>query len=59
MVELRFATVAEADSKDEACSWSSIIRGVERYAAYHPAQARDLHEWADIMEGIRQLRDRR
>jgi len=59
MVELQFATIVEADSKDEPCSWSNIIRSVERYAAYHPAQARDLHEWADLLEGIRQLRDRR
>lgn len=57
MVELQFATVVETDNKDSGCSWSSIIRGIEKYAAYHPAQARELHEWADLLEGIRQLRE--
>lgn len=58
MVELRFATVVETDDKEEPCSWSSIIRGVEKYAAYHPAQAQDLYEWAELLDGIRQLRER-
>jgi len=57
MVELQFATVIETDDREEDCSWSSIIRGIERYAAYHPAQAKDLYEWADLIEGVRLLRE--
>jgi hypothetical protein len=59
MVELLFATDGETDEQGEACSWKSIVRGIERYAAYHPASARDLHQWADLLEGIRQLREGR
>jgi hypothetical protein len=59
MVELLFATDGETDGEGEACSWMNIIRGIERYAAYHPSRARDLYEWADLLEGIRQLRERR
>jgi hypothetical protein len=57
MVELLFATDGETD--EQACSWKSIIRGIERYAAYRPSGARDLHEWADLLEGIRQIREGR
>jgi hypothetical protein len=58
MIELRFATFADdADNAEEDCSWSKVIHGIERYAAYHPVQASDLHEWADLLEGIRQLRE--
>jgi hypothetical protein len=59
MVELRFATVVEAGDSEENCSWSSVVRGIERYAAYHSRQADDLYEWADLIEGIRQLREGR
>ena len=57
MVELQFATVVEAHDKGEDCSWSSVVRGIERYAAYHSTQADDLYAWADLIEGIRQLRE--
>ena len=59
MVELLFATDSETDERGDACSWKSIIRGIERYAAYRPAGARDLNEWADLLEGIRQIREGR
>ena len=57
MVELQFATVVAADDEQDDCSWSSVVRGIERYAAYHPAQANELYEWADLIDGIRQMRD--
>ena len=57
MVELQFATVVAADDEREDCSWSSVVRGIERYAAYHPTQAHDLYGWADLIDGIRQLRE--
>ncbi len=57
MVELQFATVVEIGGKDVDCSWRSIVKGIEKYAAYHPAQERDLHEWADLLEGIRLLKE--
>jgi hypothetical protein len=59
MVELLFATDGETDEQGEACSWKRIVRGIERFAAYHPADARDLYQWADLLEGIRQLREGR
>ncbi|GAA4753038.1 hypothetical protein GCM10023264_20130 [Sphingomonas daechungensis] len=60
MVELLFATDDSATAAlDEPCSWGSIIRGIERYAAYHPANAHELREWADILHGIRELRSER
>ena len=58
MDELLFAT--ENADEDEAvdCSWASVIRGVERYAAYQPPGfAHDLLEWAILLEGIRQMRE--
>lgn len=55
MVELQFATVVETDDNGEDCSWSSVVHGIERYAAYHSTQADDLYAWADLIEGIRQL----
>ena len=57
MVELLFATVVDADEQCEPCSWKSVIHGIERYAAYQPANARDLQEWAELLEGIRQLKE--
>jgi hypothetical protein len=59
MVELQFATVVEAGDSEENCSWSNVVRGIERYAAYHSRQADHLYEWADLIEGIRQLREGR
>jgi hypothetical protein len=59
MVELLFATDNGTDEQGEACSWKNIVRGIERYSAYHPAAARDLHEWASLLEGIRQLKEGR
>jgi len=65
MVELHFATEAEPDREESReaefqtidCSWSNLIHGVERYAAYQPAStAQDLRQWADLLEGMRQLR---
>ena len=58
MVELHFKTEIEALDSNVECSWDSIILGIERYAAFHPAAARDLHQWADLLDGIRQLRDK-
>jgi hypothetical protein len=59
MVGLRFATKTEAEPETDTidCSWSSVIHGIERYAAYQPAStAQDLRQSADLLEGIRQLR---
>jgi len=60
MTKLRFATETESEPEADAieCSWSSVTRGIERYAAYQPASAaEDLRQWANLLEGIRQLRD--
>lgn len=57
MVELQFATIVETGSREEDCSWRSVVRGIERYAAYHPAQVAELYEWADLIDGIRQMRE--
>jgi hypothetical protein len=54
---LLFATDSGTDEQGEACSWKAIIRGIERFAACHPAAARDLYGWVDLLEGIRQLRE--
>jgi len=59
MVELLFATVVGTDEQDELCSWKSIILGIERYAAYQPTGSRDLQEWAELLDGIRQLKEGR
>jgi hypothetical protein len=56
---LLFATDDETDEQGEACSWKSIVGGIEPFAAHHPAGARDLHQRADLLEGIRQLREGR
>ena len=57
MSELHFAT--ETRRKYEPrCSWANLIRAVRRHAdAQPPDLGEDLHEWADLLEGIRQLRD--
>lgn len=57
MVELHFDTEFEAIPSDVDCSWSSIIQGIERYAAFQPANASELYQWADLLEGVRQMRD--
>lgn len=60
MVELRFTTEIESEPEDGAieCSWSSLICGIERYAAYQPRGfAEDLMQWAWLLDGIRQLRE--
>ena len=61
MAELHFATDLEPELEVETidCRWSSVIRGVERYAAYQPAGvAEDLRQWVDLLEGIRQIREK-
>lgn len=57
MSELHFAT--ETKPADELhCSWTGLISAVRRQAdAQAPEYAKELHEWADLLEGIRQLRD--
>ena len=60
MAKLHFATEIEHGPEAGAidCSWTSVIRAIERYAAYQPASvADDLRQWADLLEGIRQLRE--
>jgi hypothetical protein len=60
MAELHFATELESELDVETidCRWSSVIRGIERFAANQPAGvAEDLRQWADLLEGIRQLRE--
>ena len=60
MVELHFATQKEPKVEAAAidCSWSSVIHGIERYAACQPAGvAEDLRQWAGLLEGIRRLRE--
>ena len=37
MDELLLATENPADDDTIDCSWSSVVRGIERYAAYQPA----------------------
>ena len=56
MVALHFETETEAPEEVD-CSWDSIIQGIEQYAAFRPAATRDLQHWADLLEGIRQLRE--
>lgn len=59
MYELLFATENPADDDTIDCSWSSVIRGIERYAAYQPAGlAHELIDWAILVEGVRQMRER-
>ena len=57
MSELHFAT--ETRRADELqCSWTDLISAVRRHAdAQPPHLAKDLHEWADLLEGVRKLRD--
>ena len=61
MVELRLATEIESEPEDGAieCSWSSVICGIERYAAYQPRGfPDDLVQWARLLDDIRQLREK-
>jgi hypothetical protein len=60
MAKLHFATEIEREPEADAieCSWSSVIRGIDRYAAYQPASvAEDLRQWVNLLEGMRQLRE--
>ena len=57
MDELLIATENPAEDETVDCSWDTVIRGIERYAAYHPAGlSHDLVEWTILLEGIRQMR---
>ena len=59
MDELLFATDHPTEDETIDCSWTSVIRGIERYAAYQPAGlAHDLIDWAILLEGARQMRER-
>lgn len=59
MDELLFATENPADDDTIDCLWSSVIRGIERFAAYQPAGlAHELIDWAILVEGVRQMRER-
>jgi len=56
MSELHFATEPKL-ADEQRCSWTELISAVRRYADAQPAeQAEDLHLWADLLEGVRQLR---
>jgi hypothetical protein len=59
MDELLFATDNPTEDETIDCSWTNVIRGVERYAAYQlPGLAHELIDWAILLEGVRQLRER-
>lgn len=59
MDELLFATDNQAEDETIHCSWTNVIRGTERYAAYQPAGlAHELMEWAILLDGLRQMRER-
>ena len=59
MDELLFATENPAEDETIDCSWPEVIRGIERYAAFQPAGlAHDLTEWAILLEGVRQMREK-
>ena len=60
MAKLHFATELERESDAGSidCSWSTVIHGIERYAAYRSVgAAEDLRQWADLLEGVRELRE--
>ena len=59
MDEVPFATDNQAEDETIHCSWTKVIRGIERYAAFQPAGlAHDLTEWAILLEGVRQMREK-
>ena len=59
MSELLSATENPTEDETIDCGWTSVIRGIERYAAYQPAGlAHDLIDWAILLEGVRQMRER-
>ena len=59
MDELLFATENLIEDETIHCSWTSVIQGIERYAAYQPAGlAHDLIEWAILLKGVRHMRER-
>ena len=59
MDELLFATENPAEDEMIDCSWTNVIRGIDRYAAFQPAGlAHELIDWAILLEGVRQMRER-
>jgi hypothetical protein len=58
MDALHFETEIEDAETILDCSWDSIIAGIRRHAAspQPPTEAASLNEWADLLEGIRQLK---
>jgi len=57
MDALQFDTEIENAERSPECSWASIISGIRRYAlSQTSAEAGCLNEWADLLEGVRQLR---
>jgi hypothetical protein len=57
--ELRAAEADEDEAAGER-SWAIIVVGIRRHAAAQPAKiAADLHEWADLLEGVAELQARR
>ena len=57
MNALHFETEIEDAETILDCSWDSIIAGIRRDAASQPpTDAASLNEWADLLEGIRQLK---
>ena len=57
MDALQFATDHREAEPDLNCSWQSIISRTRSYALSCPsAESEGLNEWADLLEGIRQLR---
>ena len=57
MDALHFATDSDGIETGIECSWESVIAAIRRYAVVQPAdESRSLNEWADLMEGVRQLR---
>ena len=61
MAELHFATEVEPEAEEAEgdgidCFWSRMIHGIERYGAYQPAG--DARQWDELIEGIRQLREK-
>ena len=57
MDALQFETEIEDVERSPDCSWASIISGIRRYALSQPStEAVSLNEWADLLEGIRQMR---
>lgn len=57
MDALHFETEIECVDRSPDCSWASIISGIRCYARSQPLpEADSLNEWADLLEGIREMR---